>query len=78
MDKKKRKPGPTAQRAAMEDAVTLREQGRGDILSDVLGSYTGTAESGEIPEQDADDLSPVYKHCRLHGSALFFPASASS
>lgn len=52
MDKKKRKPGPTAQRAAMEDAVTLREQGRGDILSDVLGSYTGTAESGEIPEQD--------------------------
>ena len=56
MDKKKRKPGPTAQRAAIEDAVTLREQGRGDILSDVLGSYTGTAESGEIPEQDADDL----------------------
>ena len=31
MDKKKRKPGPTAQRAAMEDAVTLREQGRGEI-----------------------------------------------
>ena len=26
------------------------------IPTDVLGSYTGTAESGEIPEQDADDL----------------------
>ncbi len=40
----------------MQDAVTLREQGRGDILSDVLGSYTGTAGYGEKPEQDADDL----------------------
>ena len=39
MDKKKRKPGPTAQRAAMEDAVTLREQGRGDIRN----PYTRTA-----------------------------------
>lgn len=38
------------------DAETLRNQGRGDILSDVLGSYTGTAENGEEPEQDADDL----------------------
>ena len=32
------------------------EQGRGDILSDILGSYTGTAQDGEAPEQDADDL----------------------
>lgn len=39
-----------------QDAETLRNQGRGDILSDVLGSYTGTPENGEEPEQDADDL----------------------
>lgn len=38
------------------EANTLREQGRGDILSDVLGSYTGTAEHDERPEQDPDDL----------------------
>ena len=56
MDKIKEKPSYQAQRIAMQDAVTLQEQGRGDILSDVLGSYTGTAESGEQPEQDADDL----------------------
>ncbi len=38
------------------EAGTLREQGRGDILSDVLGSYTGTAAHDERPEQDPDDL----------------------
>ncbi len=56
MDKKKEKPSYQAQQTAMQDAVTLQNQGRGDILSDVLGSYTGTAEHGEQPEQDADDL----------------------
>ena len=58
MEKKKNKfkSVPQAQQTAMQDAVTLREQGRGDILSDVLGSYTGTAGCGEKPEQDADDL----------------------
>lgn len=39
-----------------EESRTLRRQGRGPIPSDVLGSYTGTPESGEVPEQDADDL----------------------
>ncbi len=53
---KKRKPGPTAQRAAMEARSPCGGTRARDILSDVLGSYTGTAESGEIPEQDADDL----------------------
>lgn len=24
--------------------------------TDVLGSYTGTGENGDVPEQDADDL----------------------
>lgn len=37
-------------------AHTLQNQGRGNILSDVLGSYTGTAQNNETPEQDADDL----------------------
>ena len=31
-------------------------EGRGEILSDILGSYTGTALDGDLPEQDADDL----------------------
>lgn len=31
-------------------------EGRGEILSDILGSYTGTAHDGGVPEQDADDL----------------------
>lgn len=26
------------------------------IKSDVLGSYTGVPEKGQMPEQDADDL----------------------
>lgn len=39
--------------AATNSMVT---EGRGEILSDILGSYTGTAQGGEIPEQDADDL----------------------
>ena len=39
-----------------KSAEALKNQGRGDILSDVLGSYTGTAQDNETPEQDADDL----------------------
>lgn len=34
----------------------MREQGRGSILSDVLGSYTGTGDGDDVPEQDPDDL----------------------
>ena len=34
----------------------MRKQGREDIPSDVLGSYTGTAQHDETPVQDADDL----------------------
>ncbi len=37
-------------------ANTIVQEGRGLIQSDVLGSYTGTAIDGEMPEQDADDL----------------------
>ena len=34
----------------------LPQQNRGEIPSDVLGSYTGTAADGGRPVQDADDL----------------------
>lgn len=37
-------------------AATIRKQNQGEIPSDLLGSYTGTGENGEKPEQDADDL----------------------
>ncbi len=41
----------------VENAVhAMPRQGRGSIVSDVLGSYTGTAQDDEVPEQDADDL----------------------
>ena len=40
----------------MREASVLPNQGRGDILSDVLGSYTGLTADGEVPEQDPDDL----------------------
>ena len=48
----KKKTAPSAEQMAK----TLPKQGKGDILSDILGSYTGTAKDGEAPEQDADDL----------------------
>lgn len=35
---------------------TIPNEGRGEILSDVLGSYTGNPDDDSIPEQDADDL----------------------
>ncbi len=31
-------------------------KGENQIKSDVLGSYSGTAENDEVPVQDADDL----------------------
>lgn len=38
-------------------AATIRNEGKdGNILSDVNGSYTGLSISGDVPEQDADDL----------------------
>ncbi|MBP3435912.1 MAG: hypothetical protein J6K62_06275 [Clostridia bacterium] len=48
-------------RARLSDTVAnsvhaMVEQGRGEVLSDILGSYTGNAQDGEAPEQDADDL----------------------
>jgi len=40
---------------AVQDARILQHQSR-RALSDILGSYTGTAADGEAPEQDVDDL----------------------
>lgn len=37
-------------------AVTLQNMSKGEIPTDVMGSYTGTARDDDIPIQDADDL----------------------
>lgn len=37
-------------------ARTMQQEGKGEILSDVQGSYTGTDMDGGHPVQDADDL----------------------
>lgn len=41
-----------------EAAAVLRRMNKGEIPSDVLGSYTGSPRDEEypVPEQDADDL----------------------
>ena len=36
--------------------AVIRGQNRGDIPTDVLGSYTGLCRDGDLPVQDADDL----------------------
>ena len=41
----------------MEELIAvIRGQNRGDIPTDVLGSYTGLCRDGDLPVQDADDL----------------------
>ncbi len=52
--KKEKKPLP--QREAEHLAAVLPEEGRRDIPSDVLGSYTGSPQDEGKPVQDADDL----------------------
>ena len=54
MDKQKKKTKNSATVTAATNS--LPTEGRGEILSDILGSYTGTAADGGVPEQDADDL----------------------
>ncbi len=53
MNDQKKPAAPTEE--AIKEARILQNQSRRD-LSDILGSYTGTAADGEAPEQDADDL----------------------
>ena len=59
MKKEKRKgsilPGPIMEDVT-DSAKVMRKQGRGNIVSDVLGSYTGTPSDGDVPEQDGDDI----------------------
>ena len=40
----------------MAEADVMRNQSTNGVLSDVLGSYTGTPADGEMPEQDPDDI----------------------
>ncbi len=56
MEKKKRHTRIRLSDTVESSAHAMVEQGRQEILSDILGSYTGTAKDGEPPEQDADDL----------------------
>ena len=57
MAEKKKVPHRSGTKSPAEaSADTLRRQGRGEIRSDVQGSYTGTPEDGGMPVQDADDL----------------------
>ena len=46
---------PVMEQAA-DAAAVLPEQGKGEIPSDTLGSYTGTPCDARCPQQDADDL----------------------
>jgi len=55
MDKKAPDPTPSPTDIVMDKAQILKTQSRKSD-SDVLGSYTGTAANGDVPEQDADDL----------------------
>ena len=49
-------PAPSAGQRSPDVSHTLPGQGRGEISSDVLGSYTGNPQDGGVPVQDADDL----------------------
>lgn len=55
-EKKKCNKNICNQNPTKEMIKTMTSEGRGDILSDVLGSYTGNPEDDSVPEQDADDL----------------------
>ena len=46
----------TAKTFPQKIANELKSTGKGEVKSDVLGSYTGTPVYGEQPEQDSDDL----------------------
>ncbi len=44
------------EKCAQELSQILPKEGKGEILSDVNGSYTGTPVDSVHPTQDADDL----------------------
>ncbi|WP_050698202.1 MULTISPECIES: hypothetical protein [Eubacteriales] len=45
-----------AEQKAEKVASMMKQTGKGSILSDVGGSYTGTPQDDLYPVQDADDL----------------------
>ena len=47
---------PAQARRIISIAATIRSENKGDIPSDVTGSYTGMTRENEHPIQDADDL----------------------
>ena len=56
MEKKQKKINMRRSDPVSQATNSMVTEGRGKILSDILGSYTGTPEDGGVPEQDADDL----------------------
>lgn len=56
MEKKYKKTKNSASDLVTAVTDSMVSEGRGEILSDILGSYTGTAQDDGVPEQDADDL----------------------
>ncbi len=61
MEEERKRPRvlPDKPKIAPVDPVIAGEklaQKDGNIVSDILGSYTGTAADGGRPEQDPDDL----------------------
>lgn len=58
MQKRPPKPRPDAKRLC--DLAHMADEPQS---TDVLGSYTGTAQDGEQPVQDADDLGAQKARC---------------
>ena len=57
MEKKNKKAKKQKKMSPIVDAMLEEwEAANESDITDVLGSYTGTPLTGEIPEQDADDL----------------------
>ena len=54
MENKNRK--PQKEKTPKKLSQVLPQEGKGEILSDVNGSYTGTPIDSVQPVQDADDL----------------------
>ncbi len=56
MKEEKKKDKREIQQPPTRIAEVIPIQGKGEIKSDVDGSYTGITANGEVPVQDVDDL----------------------
>lgn len=54
--KMNQKPTPKTDRKLQEIETIFTDREQDGILSDILGSYTGTGYADDQPEQDVDDL----------------------